>query len=177
MFALTFFHLQHIFSTHWLQQRCCLKLYSRNLSTPPELEHAELAHSCCVYMHRSRENTCALQLMSVCPCVGNNELFVSNLASLLVKIEKSWHAMYSYIADSRWTHNIHDTNIRRENEDDEKTWSSGCARRQIMRGDAFDVWLTVEASDHHSAAPDMRNQLYLRREFIQDLRRITFGHI
>ena len=112
-------------------------------------------------MHRSREKTCALQLISVCPCVGNNELFVSNLASLLVKIEMSWHAMYSYIADSRWTHNIHDMNIRRENEDDEKTWSSGCARRQIMRGDAFDVWLTVEASDHHSTAPDMRNQLYL----------------
>ena len=74
-----------------------------------------------LYIHRSREKTCALQLMSVCPCVGNNELFVSNLASLLVKIEKSWHAMYSYIADSRWTHNIHDLNVRSENGDDEKT--------------------------------------------------------
>ena len=68
-------------------------------------------------MHSSREKTCALQLMSA----GNNELFVSNLASLLVKIEMSWHAMYSYIADRRWTHNIRDMNVRSETGDHEKT--------------------------------------------------------
>ena len=35
------------------------------------------------------------------------------------------------------------------------------AQANYEGGDAFDVWLTVEASDHHSTAPDMRNQLYL----------------
>ena len=38
------------------------------------------------------------------------------------------------------------------------------AQANYEGGDAFDVWLTVEASDHHSAAPDMRNQLYFLRK-------------
>ena len=37
-----------------------------------------------------------------------------------------------------------------------------CAGK-LWGGDAFEVWRTVEASDHHSADPDMRNQLYFRR--------------